>query len=329
MEVKSSIIREPDYNKTMQKKFKSKTQDRLDKVINSYLTDFSRNYIATLIKSKNVRVNNEILLKPAYIVKVGDSIVIDIPKSISQDLLPLDAPLDVIHEDDDLLVINKSPFVPVHPSHGHSNDTLVNILIHHYPEFKNFEPINGIHRPGIVHRLDKDTSGIITIAKNQKSMQKLSSDLKNRKWTKKYVALVLNNTQKTKGTISKNIIRHPKDRKKFITTTFDKGKSAITHYRVLENYEFEKNLFSLVEINIETGRTHQIRIHLSSENMPVLGDSMYNSRESKKLSKHLQIKRQLLHSFYLELPHPSKKEKVVFLSDYPEDFVKIIEKISK
>ncbi len=313
----------------MQKKFTSTSAGRLDKIINSHIDDLSRNYISKLIKDNHITVNNILTNKPSTNVKVGDIIQFTIPPAISQDIVPKNDHLDIVFEDKHMFVINKPPHLPVHPSYGHFDDTLVNILMYHYPKFKTFAPINGIHRPGIIHRLDQDTSGLIVIAKTVQAMQKLANDLKNKKWTKKYFALCLNNTNKTNGTITKNIIRNPRDRKKFIATSFDRGKTAITHYQSLENYTYQKNTISLMDISIETGRTHQIRVHLNSEKMPILGDKQYFTKESQKFSKTLQIDRQLLHSYYLKLIHPDNGKIIEFSTPKPLDFKQAINNLKK
>jgi 23S rRNA pseudouridine1911/1915/1917 synthase len=304
--------------------FTAKSNTRIDLSIKSEYPDLSRNFITSLIKQKLVNINNVTILKSSSLVKPNDIIEFCLPKPQTQNITPLDSPLDIIYEDNDILVINKPPFLPVHPSHGHQHDTLINILIHHYPEFKNFEAINGIYRPGIIHRLDKDTSGILVIAKNQKSMKTLQTDIKDKIWTKKYQAIVLNDSQKGRGVITKNIVRSSSDRQKFGISNLNKGKTAITNYSVLENYDYNKHHFSLVDIHIETGRTHQIRVHLLSENMPILGDTVYHTKDSQKISKSLNIDRQLLHAYSLEIIHPITKTKLKFTSQIPPDFEKII-----
>lgn len=300
--------------------------DRLDKIIAQKFPHFSRSYISQLIKNNFVQINNTIITKPAHQSRVGDNITIKIPPPTLIELIPKNEKLDIIFANQDILVINKPPFLPVHPSHGHVNDTLINILIHHFPKFKEFAPINGIHRPGIVHRLDQNTSGLIVVAKNQTAQQKLSQDLKNKKWTKKYLAVVLNNLEKSKGVIQKNIIRDPHHRQKFTTTSLDKGKTAITHFKVIKNINIAKQNLSLVEILLETGRTHQIRVHLASEDMPILGDNLYFSKESQKISKLLKINRQLLHSYYLKIIHPTTSKPIKFETNPPTDFDFIFKK---
>ncbi|MFA4930731.1 MAG: RluA family pseudouridine synthase [Patescibacteria group bacterium] len=307
--------------------FIANQSSRLDKIITINIHNLSRGYIAALIKSGHARINQKIIYKPSHQVKIGDQIHIQIPPPQELTLQAQKADLDIIYENNDILVINKPAGIAVHPGPGHLHNTLVNILLYHYPDFKNFDPINNIYRPGIVHRLDKDTSGLLVIAKNQASLNQLQSDIKNQKWTKKYYALVLNNQYQSRGVIRKNITRSHSDRKKFATTMTKQGKTAITRYQTMQNFSFHGDNLSLVDVQIETGRTHQIRVHLLSENMPVIGDQTYYTKTSSKISKLLKIKRQLLHAYSLKIINPSSRRKKNLISELPTDFSEIINSI--
>ncbi len=304
--------------------FINKSQNRIDLAIKTTYPHLSRTFISDLIKQQCVLVNQQFINKPSLQVKPHDNIIIHIPVPQPSNIVPYDQPLNIVYEDNDLLVINKPPFLPIHPSYGHQNDTLVNILIYHFPSFKDFSAINGIFRPGIIHRLDMNTSGLLVVAKNQPSMNILQNDIQNRKWTKKYYALVLNNNNRSRGLINTNIVRCTSDRKKYCPTHLNQGKSAITNYATIQNYQYQSNQISLTDIQIETGRTHQIRVHLLSEDMPILGDPLYHNKESQKLSKMLHIKRQLLHAYHLEIFHPITQEKLIFNLPLPDDFQQII-----
>lgn len=293
---------------------------RLDKILVKELTSMTRNQISLLIKGGHIQVNQSITKKTGHKIKSGDTITVTIPQSKKLSLKPLKAPLDIVYESNDYLIINKSPFLPVHPSHGHPDDTLVNILAYYYPKFKDFDPINNTLRPGIVHRLDMNTSGLIVVAKNQTTLNQFQQDIKDKKWQKTYLAWTLNNSQKGRGVIKKNIIRHPKHRQKFTATNTNQGKTALTRYKVIKNFEFENNTLSLLEIQIETGRTHQIRVHLLHENLPILGDELYQTKDSKIIGKILGINRQLLHAGQLTIIDPQTKRSKSFTSPTPSDF---------
>lgn len=311
-------------------KFKNEYSERLDIAISKHLKQYSRSYINFLIKNSHLAINGNNIVKPSYHAKIGDLINIEIPETSTLNLNPKNSPLDIVFENNDLIVINKPSEITVHPSYGHNDDTLVNILIYHYPDLKKtFSAINNIHRPGIVHRLDKDTTGLIIIAKNQTTLNQLQQDLKNKLWQKKYYALVLNNEHKIKGTINKNIIRNQYNRKQFTSTATEKGKTAITKYKVKKNFTLNGNNLSLMEVELETGRTHQIRVHMLSENMPLIGDQTYCTKQSKEISKKLSVARQLLHAFSLKIKNPSTKKKMTFSAPLPNDFQDIIQLIEK
>lgn len=309
--------------------FVSQKTGRIDKIIPECLTDYSRSFISQLITDQQIFVNNQAVNKNSLKIKPGDTILINIPLPQPLSISPQKGNLDIVYEDKNFLVINKPPFMPVHTSHGHQNDTLTNIILYHYPEFIHFGPINNIYRPGIVHRLDKDTSGLIVVAKNQPTLNFFQQEIKNHQWKKKYYALVVNNADKSRGVIIKNICRDPHHRQKFITTSLNKGKNAETHYRVVKNYSFHNHNLSLMDINLKTGRTHQIRVHLLSENLPILGDQTYFTKESKQISQLLDTDRQLLHAYLLQIKNPQSNLKQKFQIDLPPDFQKILSQIKK
>ena len=295
---------------------------RLDLLIAGAKLNISRSLAAELIKNGQVLINKQKVIKPGYQCQSGQLISINLPPAKELKLIPTKGKLDIVFSGNDFLIINKPPFVPVHPSFGHQNDTLVNILLHHYPKLaQTFQPINNIHRPGIVHRLDMNTSGLIVVAKNQDSLQKLQLDLQKQHWQKKYYALVFNNSQKDGGVIDKNIVRDPKHRQKYLATSLNRGKTAKTSYKIIKNFYYKQSLISLVDVQIATGRTHQIRVHLLAENMPILGDTVYFNKESAKLTKELKIPRQLLHAYYLKIDNQA------FQIGLPNDFQAVVDKL--
>lgn len=312
------------------KQFQSSNAGRLDLVIKKQLPAYSRSFINSLIKNNSVAINSLTVNKPSHMAKQGDKIKIIIPPAKSLNLIPLSGQIKILYEDHNLLAIDKPAGLPVHPSHGHSQDTLINLLIYQYPDFaKQFLPINNIHRPGIVHRLDKDTSGIIVIAKNQSTLNSLQEQIRQKLWAKKYLTLALNPIKQSRGEIQENIIRDRHHRQKFTITASGRGKSAHTSFQVKENYIFQQKFISLLDIQIYTGRTHQIRVHLSHHNMPILGDKIYNSKNSQLISKRLSITRQLLHAYYLKIINPDTKKEIIINSALPNDFSNVISKLKK
>jgi len=301
-------------------KFIAQTAGRLDQIIQQEINPPSRNFVINLIKDGCVTVNQIVARKSGTTIKSGDQIQINWPTTQRASLKPLNQPLDIIFENQDYLVINKPPFLPVHPSYGHLDDTLINILAFHYPDFKKFGHINQTLRPGIVHRLDMNTSGLIVIAKNQNTLNQFQQDIKDKKWHKSYLAWVLNNSQRSRGVLKKNLVRSPHDRKKFTVTATDQGKTAITRYQIINSIKYEKNTLSQVKISIETGRTHQIRVHLLNENLPILGDEIYHTKDSKLISKQLKINRQLLHAAELTILDPHFHQPLSYTAPAPADF---------
>lgn len=287
--------------------------ERLDTYLSNELDEISRTYLQKLIKDKQIEVNGQ-HKKASYMVKEGDNIIVLLPQPKKLDIIAEDIPLNIIYEDEDLVIINKPQDMVVHPAPGNYTGTLVNALLYH---IDNLSSINGIIRPGIVHRLDKDTSGILIIAKNDFAHRELSDQLKNRKVYREYIALVNGVIKQEKGTIDAPIGRDPRDRKK-MTVISTNSKEAITHYQVINRF----SKYSLVKVNLETGRTHQIRVHFLSINHPVVGDPVYTKGKNE-----FNLDKQLLHAKKLGFIHPRSGEYMEFECQVPETFQNIIEKL--
>ena len=284
--------------------------ERLDFYLAENIENLSRTYIQKLIKEGLVLVNGK-QEKSKYIISSMDYIKVQIPKPIKLEVIAEDIPLDIIYEDEDIVIINKDQGMVVHPAPGNYSGTLVNALLY---SIKNLSSINGIIRPGIIHRLDKDTSGIIMVAKNDEAHKFLSEQLKNRSVKREYIAIVHGVFKNYEATINAPIGRDPRDRKK-MTVINTNSKEAVTHYKVIE--EFEK--FSLIEAHLETGRTHQIRVHMSYLNHPILGDLTYYNNPNK-----FNIDKQLLHAKKLGFIHPRTKEYMEFETEMPERFINVL-----
>ena len=284
---------------------------RLDKRLLEMYPDFSRSRIEGLVKSGHVAVNGATASKAGMKVADDDEIEVEIPPPVPAVPEPEDIPLDIVFEDDDLVVVNKAPGIVVHPAPGHFTGTLVNALLHHCP---NLAGIGGVARPGIVHRLDQDTSGLIVVAKTQKSMEALAKAFASHKCVEKtYVAVVHGRPRLDSGRIENLIGRHPVDRKRMAIVERN-GKLAITNWQVASS----RNALSTVVCRIETGRTHQIRVHMASLGCPVIGDRVYGkSALDKRLDPVPQ--RQMLHAWKLALWHPTKGVKMEFTAPVPPD----------
>ncbi|TPR13939.1 RluA family pseudouridine synthase [Apilactobacillus timberlakei] len=280
---------------------------RLDKSIANHFNDISRSRAKNLIEEQMVKVNDE-LKKPKYDLKQGDNVVINIPEPKTLDLEPENIPLDIVYEDNDVLVVNKPQGMVVHPSPGHPDHTLVNALLFHTP----LSNINGTFRPGIVHRIDKDTSGLLMIAKNNDAHKSLSEQLKAKSNIREYVALVHGNIKEDKGKIDAPIGRSKKDRKK--QAIVDDGKHAVTHFKVLERL----GEYTLVSCVLETGRTHQIRVHMKYIGHPLVGDPLYGPRKTIKGNG------QFLHAAKLGFKHPKTSKLMVFDAPLPKVFKQTI-----
>ncbi|MDN6967439.1 RluA family pseudouridine synthase [Oenococcus sp. UCMA 17063] len=283
---------------------------RLDKVLAINFSNFSRNQIKKLIDQGRVIVDGNPMLAK-YRVQAGDHIIIEVPPVKKTKLLPEKIPLDILYEDNDLIVVNKPQGMVVHPSAGHWEHTLVNALLNHAP----LSTINGEFRPGIVHRIDKDTSGLLMVAKNNFAHERLSADLKSHKTGRKYLAIVHGNFSEKNGTIKAPIGRDPKNRQKQAVVA--NGREAVTHFRVLESF----SNYSLIEAVLETGRTHQIRVHMAYIGHPVAGDPLYGPR------KTLPGKGQYLFASSLSLTQPHTGEELNFSAPLPDYFQKMLSKL--
>lgn len=282
---------------------------RLDVFLSKYFEDKSRSYLQNLIEEGNVKVNEK-LKKSNYKLKAGEKVDILIPEPIGLDVEPEDIPLDIVYEDNDVIVVNKPQGMVVHPAAGVYNGTLVNALLSHC---KDLSGINGVARPGIVHRIDKDTSGVLVIAKNDNSHNKLAEQFKDHSMTRSYVALVEGILKKDEGTIDAPLGRHPVERIKI--AVIKDGRRAVTHYKVLERF----NNNTLVECVLETGRTHQIRVHMCHIGHPLVGDPVYGHKKQR-----FNLKGQMLHAKKLGFIHPSTGKYMEFQSDLPDYFSKVI-----
>lgn len=289
--------------------------ERLDYYLSTELDEISRTYIQKLIKEKLVLVNDGVK-KPSYLVKEGDVLKVNLPEPKKLELIPEDIPLDIVYEDDDVVVINKPQNLVVHPAPGNYTGTLVNALLYHIDSLSS---INGVIRPGIVHRLDKDTSGLLIVAKNDFAHKELSNQLKDRKIHREYIALINGVLKNDEGTINLPIGRDPKNRLK-MTVIYTNSKEAITNYWVLNRF----SSYTLVKVKLETGRTHQIRVHFSHLKHSIVGDPLYSSGKNE-----FGLDKQLLHARKLGFIHPRSGEYMEFECDIPEGFNGIINKLKK
>lgn len=286
---------------------------RLDKVLASELKDRSREFIMRLIDEGEVLVNDK-KAKNSYRVKENDEITINIPEAKNLDATPQDIPLDIVYEDDDIIVINKPRDLVVHPSNGHEDGTLVNALLAHCT---NLSGINGVKRPGIVHRIDKDTTGLLVVAKNDYAHEFLAKQLEDHTLHREYIALVKGVIKEEDGKIIAPIGRDKYNRQK-MAVDVKNGKPAVTHFHVLKRF----NQYTLISCVLETGRTHQIRVHMNYIGYPIEGDLVYGPK-----SHLLFDKGQLLHAEKLILIHPKTKKKMTFSAPLPKDFQDIIDNL--
>jgi len=289
-----------------------KGEVRIDAWLSSEIENYSRTYIQKLAEDGLITVNGK-TVKSNYKLKQGDEVVVDIPDSVKLDVKAEKIDLEVVYEDQDLLVINKPKGMVVHPATGNYSGTLVNALMDYCGD--NLSDINGVIRPGIVHRIDKDTTGLLVVAKNNTSHEKLSDMLKVHEIKRIYVALVDGEIREETGKIDAPIGRHPVDRKKMAVNT-KSGRRSVTHFKVLERF---KDL-TLIEARLETGRTHQIRVHMSYIGYPVLGDELYGRRK-----KAFDVDGQVLHAKILEFVHPRTGENMRFEVGLPEYFQEILD----
>ena len=294
-----------------------KDKIRLDMSFQNYFEEHSRSYWQKLIGGGSVSVNGQVETAKNKKLKVGDIVVCEIPEDKEIEIVPENIPLNIVYEDDDVLVVDKPKEMVVHPAVGNYTGTLVNAIMYHCKD--RLSSINGEIRPGIVHRIDKNTSGLLMIAKNDKAHNALAEQLKEHSSTRKYLAIVYNNFNQDKGVVDAPIGRDPRNRLKQ-AINYQNGKEAITHYTVKERF----GKFTLVECVLETGRTHQIRVHMAHINHPLLGDDVYGPEKNK-----VGAKGQMLHAYILGFKHPTTGEYMEFESPLPEEFEKVIEKLRK
>ncbi len=290
---------------------------RLDAYLAKQNIGLSRSMIQKLLEDKKITVNGKIE-KTSYKVQIGDKIQIEIEPPKEVKLEPQEIPLDIVYEDEDLIVVNKQKGLVVHPGNGNIDGTLANAVMAHCKE--SLSGIGGKLRPGIVHRLDKDTSGLLMIAKNDKTHIALSEQIKNRKVKKTYIALVRGTIAENEATINMPIGRSTKDRKKMAVTKT--GKEAITHFKVINRYTTQKASYTLLEVKIDTGRTHQIRVHMAEIGHPVIGDMVYSNGKNE-----FGIEGQCLHAQKLQFIHPTTGKEMNLEANIPQYFQKTIEEL--
>lgn len=290
---------------------------RVDQFVAARCIELSRSYIQKLLKENRISINGNFGIKAKVPVSYGDEVCICLPEPESLDIEPQDIPLDILYEDEDILVVNKPKDMVVHPAPGHYTDTLVNAILFHCGD--RLSGINGILRPGIVHRIDKDTTGTLIVCKNDHAHQCISDQLREHSITRTYCAIVYNNFSEETGTIDLPIGRHPVDRKKR-TVTEKNSKRAVTHYKVIDHLNRK---FNYVECHLETGRTHQIRVHMAHIGHPLLGDSVYGPQNNR--FKNLQG--QVLHAKTIGFVHPTSDEYMEFAAPLPEYFETLLKNL--
>ena len=289
--------------------------ERIDKFLSAQLPEQSRSYLQKIIKEGSVLVNGS-PVKASYRMDDQDEVTIDLPELKEPEIEAENIPLDILYEDDDLLMVNKPKGMVVHPSVGHTTGTLVNAVMYHCKE--DLSGINGVMRPGIVHRIDKDTTGVLVICKNDKAHNFVAEQLKEHSITRKYRAIVNGVIKEDEGTVNAPIGRHPTERKKMAINEKN-GKHAVTHYRVLERFANH----TYIECQLETGRTHQIRVHMASLHHPLLGDTVYGSQKNP-----YHLEGQTLHAMVLGLIHPSTGSYLEVTAPLPEYFQKLLKRFS-
>jgi len=284
---------------------------RIDSWLSSNIEEYSRSYIQKLCQEGHVFVN-EVQVKSNFKLKDGDKIVVNVPDAEVLDVLAEDIPIDIVYEDEHIIVINKSKGMVVHPATGNYTGTLVNALMKHCGD--SLSDINGVIRPGIVHRIDKDTSGLLVVAKSNQAHENLSIKLKTHDIKREYIALVEGIIYENNGKIDAPIGRHPEDRKK-MSVNLRNGRDSITHFKVLERFVTA----TYIEVKLETGRTHQIRVHLAYINHPIIGDEVYGRRKQR-----FDTKGQALHAIRLQFEHPITGEDMLFETAVPDYFQKLL-----
>ena len=289
-------------------------QMRLDKYLAEQFPEQTRSYLQKLIKDGEVLVNGK-NVKTGYQLSKGDEVSVSIPEPKELDVEPQKMDLDIVYEDEDVILINKPKGMVVHPAPGHTSDTLVNGLLYHCKD--NLSGINGVARPGIVHRIDRDTTGILIVCKNDMSHNSIAAQLKEHSINRRYRALVHGNIKEDQGTVEGAIGRHPVDRKKMAINERN-GKPAVTHYTVLERF----GNYTLIECKLETGRTHQIRVHMTSIGHPLVGDEVYGSAKAP-----FKLQGQCLHAMVLGFVHPRNGEYMEFSAELPAYFEELLRKL--
>lgn len=289
---------------------------RIDKFVSEKNPDISRTHIQRLIQDQYILVN-DCIIRNNYKIALNDKITVQIPEIVEPDILPEDISLNILYEDDDIIVVNKPKQMVVHPARGHYTGTLVNALMYHCKD--NLSGINGVMRPGIVHRIDNDTTGALVVCKNDFAHNHIAEQLKVHSITRKYVAIVHNVIKEDFGTVNAKIGRHPNNRLK-MEANVNNGKEAITHFRVLERF---RN-FTYIECMLETGRTHQIRVHMSSIGYPLLGDSVYGPSHCP-----YKLVGQTLHARILGFIHPRTEEYMEFEAPMPDYFLHLLKILPK
>lgn len=285
---------------------------RLDQFVSSELEDLSRNYIQKLIGEGHVSVNGTVNTVKKFLVKIDDEVEVQIPDPQVLEITAENIPLEIIYEDDDVIIVNKPQGMVVHPAPGNYTGTLVNALMY---ISERLSTINGVIRPGIVHRIDKDTSGLLMVAKNDKSHEWLAHQLKEKTTIREYIAIVNGTISKESATVDAPLGRHPQDRKKM--AIISTGRNAVTHFEVIERYKYH----TFVRLRLETGRTHQIRVHMASIGHPILGDPIYGQKNERV--KH---DGQALHAKKIGFVHPTTMELMTFDSDIPFYFQELLRK---
>lgn len=292
--------------------------ERIDKYISEQIPNLSRSFIQQLIKNQEVQING-LPCKSNYKCKSQDVITIEYEDAKELEVVAENIPLNIVYEDNDIVIVNKPKNMVVHPAAGHESGTLVNALLYHCKD--SLSSINGVVRPGIVHRIDRNTTGILVVCKNDNSHKNLAEQLKEHSITRKYHAICHGTFKESEGTVNAPIGRHPVERKK-MAINHKNGRDAVTHYRVLDTLQ---DNYTYIECTLETGRTHQIRVHMASIGHPLLGDDVYGPRNPKIKG----LEGQTLHAKVLGFVHPSTNEYVEFDSELPEYFKKLLNKLAR